>query len=121
MFSRKMLVLRAVPRDISTRALSTSTARLLATPTDHHPRKETRQVPVDDIDVVFDYPSETQTAHQKIPLEDAGLDLHSAIPHGPKAGTPGAGKMKGVGTSESHFMYGQWLNRTCCFRTLLTS
>ncbi|GAB1319792.1 Gram-positive cocci surface proteins LPxTG domain-containing protein [Madurella fahalii] len=72
----------------ATRCLSITTARP-ATPTAGKPYGPTDSRggnPVDDIDVVFDYPSEGQTAHQKQPLESSGLDIHSAMPHHSKSG-----------------------------------
>jgi hypothetical protein len=66
--------------------------------------------PVDDIDLVFDYPSEGQGSYQKQSLETSGLDLHSAMPHHPKAGmqgqTTGASKVDDeMGVSGSNAMY----------------
>ncbi|KAL2263587.1 hypothetical protein VTK26DRAFT_6054 [Humicola hyalothermophila] len=64
------------------RCLSTTTLRSLATPTGRQPPKDPHsQPPVDDIDLVFDYPTEGQASYQKQPLEQSGLDLHSAMPH----------------------------------------
>jgi hypothetical protein len=82
----------------------------LATPTNRYPPSEQRSErmggnPVDDIDLVFDYPSEGQTSHQKQPLETSGLDYHSALPHHPKASIPGAAKMgKEMGATDSNVM-----------------
>ncbi|KXX81624.1 hypothetical protein MMYC01_202189 [Madurella mycetomatis] len=75
----------------ATRCLSTTAARP-ATPTagkPYGPNDVHGGNPVDDIDVVFDYPSEGQTSHQKQPLESSGLDIHSAIPHHPKSDMKG--------------------------------
>ncbi|EAQ84358.1 predicted protein [Chaetomium globosum CBS 148.51] len=99
--------LRALPR--TTRCLSTTTVRPWATPTNRYPPNDPRGAnPVDDIDLVFDYPSEGQTSHQKEPLEKSGLDYHSALPHRPKVGQniPGAGKMgKEMGATDSNVIY----------------
>jgi hypothetical protein len=99
--------LRTLPR--TTRCLSTTTARPWATPTNRYPPNDPRGNPVDDIDLVFDYPSKGQTSHQKEPLETSGLDYHSALPHHPKPGMgqniPGAGKMgKEMGATDSNVM-----------------
>jgi len=88
---RRAFALRTTVRPLS-RCLSTTTMRPFATPTARSPPKST--APVDDIDLVFDYPSEGQGSYQKQPLETSGLDLHSAMPHHPKAGMKGAGKME---------------------------
>ncbi|KAK3291440.1 uncharacterized protein B0H64DRAFT_435793 [Chaetomium fimeti] len=99
----------ALPR--TTRCLSTTAVRPWATPTNRYPPNDPRGAnPVDDIDLVFDYPSEGQTSHQKEPLETSGLDYHSALPHHPKPGMgqniPGTGKMgKGMGATDSNVMY----------------
>jgi hypothetical protein len=83
-----------------------------ATPTSRYPssenaRRDSAGNPVDDIDLVFDYPTEGQTSHQKQPLETSGLDIHSAMPHRPKAGSvPGAQKMgQEMGATDSNHMY----------------
>ncbi|KAL2162578.1 hypothetical protein VTH06DRAFT_7492 [Thermothelomyces fergusii] len=96
----------------ATRCLSTTAVRPWATPTSRYPSSEQRSstggtggVPVDDIDLVFDYPTEGQTSHQKQPLESQGLDYHSALPHRPKAENL-AGKMgKGMGAADSNVKY----------------
>lgn len=87
-----MLTRRAflLPR-VATRCLSTSAVRPWAMPSGDRGQQtqSSQQAPVDDIDLVFDYPTEAQTSHQKQPLEQSGLDLHSAMPHhvpGAKAG-----------------------------------
>jgi hypothetical protein len=70
----------------ATRCLSTTAARC-ATPTGgkvYGPNDPRGGNPVDDIDLVFDYPTEGQASHQKQPLETSGLDIHSAMPHHPK-------------------------------------
>ncbi|KAH6842211.1 hypothetical protein B0I37DRAFT_313580 [Chaetomium sp. MPI-CAGE-AT-0009] len=93
----------ALPR--TTRCLSTTAVRPWATPTNRYPPNDPRGAnPVDDIDLVFDYPSEGQTSHQKQPLEASGLDYHSALPH--KQNVPGAGKMgKEMGATDSNVIY----------------
>lgn len=92
------LALRSALRPAA-RSLSTTAARS-ATPTagkpSYGPNDPRGGIPVDDIDVVFDYPSEGQTAHQKQPLEASGLDIHSAMPHHPKGGTK-AGMQQAMG------------------------
>lgn len=70
---------------------------------------------MEDIDLVFDYPTDGQTSHQKTPLEQSGLDLHSAMPHHPKTAAaanmagravPGAQRMaKEMGQTDSNVMY----------------
>jgi hypothetical protein len=67
-------------------------------------RRDSAGNPVDDIDLVFDYPTEGQTSHQKQPLEASGLDIHSAMPHRPKAGSvPGEQKMgQEMGATDSN-------------------
>ncbi len=91
----------------TTRCLSTTTVRPWATPTSR-PTEAKSVNPVDDIDLVFDYPSEAQGSYQKQPLETSGLDLHSAMPHHPKAGmqggTPGS-KMENEMGVDSNAMY----------------
>ncbi|KAL2167448.1 hypothetical protein VTG60DRAFT_1199 [Thermothelomyces hinnuleus] len=100
--------LRALSR--ATRCLSTTAARPWATPTSQYPSSEQRSgsgsgTPVDDIDLVFDYPTEGQTSHQKQPLESQGLDYHSALPRRPKAENL-AGKMgKEMGATDSNVKY----------------
>ncbi|AEO59450.1 hypothetical protein MYCTH_2119667 [Thermothelomyces thermophilus ATCC 42464] len=100
--------LRALSR--ATRCLSTTAARPWATPTSQYPSSEQRSgsgggTPVDDIDLVFDYPTEGQTSHQKQPLESQGLDYHSALPRRPKAENL-AGKMgKEMGSTDSYVKY----------------
>ncbi|KAL2143064.1 hypothetical protein VTI28DRAFT_404 [Corynascus sepedonium] len=97
--------LRTFPRAI--RCLSTTAARPWATPTNRYPSGEQQRSgnPVDDIDLVFDYPTEGQTSHQKQRLESQGLDYHSALPHHPK-GEKLAGKMgKEMGGTDSNVMY----------------
>ncbi|KAK4151220.1 hypothetical protein C8A00DRAFT_17355 [Chaetomidium leptoderma] len=95
--------LRTVPR--TARCLSTTTIRPWATPTSRPPSSTARSDnPVDDIDLVFDYPSESQGSYQKQHLDSSGLDLHSAMPHHPKQGQsiPGAGRLgKEMGTADS--------------------
>lgn len=90
----------------TTRCLSASAVRGYATPTNRYPPNDPRGGnPVDDIDVVFDYPSEGQTSHQKQPLETSGLDLHSAMPHHPKQGGVGSRKMdKEMGYPDNNAM-----------------
>ncbi len=91
----------------ATRCLSTTAVRPWATPTSR-PSETRNGNPVDDIDLVFDYPSEGQGSYQKQPLETSGLDLHSAMPHHPKAGmqggTPGS-KMENEMGVDSNAMY----------------
>ncbi|AEO64784.1 b14cec5e-8126-4869-bee9-d41d5cbd1dda [Thermothielavioides terrestris] len=96
----------------TSRCLSTTAARPWATPTNRYPPSDARGgIPVEDIDVVFDYPSDGQASHQKTPLEQSGLDLHSAMPHYPKAsstaaGMAGAQRMgKEMGYTDSNAMY----------------
>ncbi|KAL2132198.1 hypothetical protein VTI74DRAFT_4113 [Chaetomium olivicolor] len=92
----------------TTRCLSTTTVRPWATPTSRPTQSDQRAAgnPVDDIDLVFDYPSEAQGSYQKQPLETAGLDLHSALPHHPKPGKGqlGAGAGKEM-APDSNVMY----------------
>lgn len=79
---RTGLTALAALRPATCRSLSTSAARGWATPTNQYPPNDPRGgAPVDDIDVVFDYPSAGQSSYQKQPLEQSGLDLHSAMPH----------------------------------------
>ncbi|KAK4236695.1 hypothetical protein C8A03DRAFT_16679 [Achaetomium macrosporum] len=59
--------------------------------------------PVDDIDVVFDFPSEGQASYQKRSLEDSGLDIHSAMPHHPSQHMKGKGMGKDM--AEGNVMY----------------
>lgn len=98
--------LRSLSR--ATRCFSTTAARPLATPTNQHPSSEKSSssgAPVEDIDLVFDYPTEGQASHQKQPLESQGLDYHSALPHRPKADNL-AGKMgKEMGATDSNVKY----------------
>lgn len=108
---RTAITLRTLPR--ATRCLSTTAVRPWATPTNRYPpgenarRTDSAGNPVDDIDLVFDYPTEGQTSHQKQPLESSGLDYHSAMPHRPKADSiPGAQKMgQEMGATDSNVMY----------------
>jgi hypothetical protein len=64
----------------ATRCLSTTTAAR-ANPQRYGPNDPRGGSPVDDIDVVFDFPSEGQASYQKRTLEESGLDIHSAMPH----------------------------------------
>ncbi|KAK4142733.1 uncharacterized protein C8A04DRAFT_38107 [Dichotomopilus funicola] len=104
------LTVRIGPR--ATRCFSATAIRPLATPTGRYPPNDTRNTndPVDDIDLVFDYPSENQTSHQKERLETSGLDYRSAMPHPPKPSlgqqTPGTGQMgEGIGATDSNVKY----------------
>jgi hypothetical protein len=104
---RAVISFRALPR-ATTRCLSTTAARPWATPTNKVPSNEARggANPVDDIDLVFDYPTESQSRHEKTRLEEAGLDLHSAIPHSSKGqSVPGAKAAKEMGATDSNVMY----------------
>lgn len=90
------LIARTALRPASTRCLSTSAARCWATPTNRYPPNDPRGgEPVEDIDVVFDYPSQGQVSHQKVPLERSGLDLHSAMPHHASAAAASAAMRAG--------------------------
>jgi hypothetical protein len=98
----------------ATRCLSTTAIRPMATPTSRITPNDPRGNPVDDIDLVFDYPSQGQTSHQREPLETSGLDYHMAMPHRAKAaagmaqGMAGAGKMAkemGADAAETNSMY----------------
>jgi hypothetical protein len=83
---RTITGLRAVSRCFSSTAV-----RPWATPTGRYSPNDPRGGnPVDDIDVLFDLSSEGQASHQKQRLEQSGLDLHSALPHHPKASAAGA-------------------------------
>ncbi len=93
-----------------TRCLSTTAARPWATPSSRPPPDLKSGNPVDDIDLVFDYPSEGQGSYQKQSLETSGLDLHSAMPHHPKAGMQGQGTGASkvdsdMGVSDNNAMY----------------
>lgn len=93
------------------RCLSTTVVRPWATPTSRPSAADTRSGnPVDDIDLVFDYPTEGQSSHQKQRLEASGLDLHSALPHHPKPGMrgqniPGAKMGKEMGYTDNSTMW----------------
>ncbi|KAJ4287496.1 hypothetical protein N0V88_007596 [Collariella sp. IMI 366227] len=95
----------------TTRCLSTTAVRPWATPTSRPTPTERTAAgnPVDDIDLVFDYPTEGQSSHQKQPLESSGLDLHSALPHHPKpemkGQTLGTGNMGKEVAPDSNAMY----------------
>ncbi|KAL1839990.1 hypothetical protein VTJ49DRAFT_953 [Mycothermus thermophilus] len=97
-----------LPRAAATRCLSTSAVRPFAMPASSRGSQQQQpsssQTPVDDIDLVFDYPTEGQASHQKRRLEESGLDLHSAMPHGPK-GVPGKSAGKEMGAADSNAMY----------------
>lgn len=87
----------------TSRSLTTTPFRSFATPTNRYPPNDPHnQNPVDDIDLVFDYPSEGQGSYQKQRLEQSGLDLHSAMPHHPRgkpAAAAAADAMRAAGQS----------------------
>ena len=81
----------AVPA--ATRGLATPAGqhKSQSRPTPTNAKDARGETPVDDIDLVFDYPSEGQGSYQKQSLEASGLDLHSAMPHHPKQQGQGHG------------------------------
>ncbi|KAK4120144.1 hypothetical protein N657DRAFT_580375 [Parathielavia appendiculata] len=101
---RAVVNFRVLPKATAARCFSATSARSWATPTNKYPSKDARsgEQPVEDIDLVFDYPSESQARHEKQRLEEAGLDLHSAMPHRPKGqNMPGGATAKEMGASDS--------------------
>ncbi|KAL2015395.1 hypothetical protein VTK56DRAFT_5549 [Thermocarpiscus australiensis] len=75
--------LRAALRLGPTRCLSTSAARPWATPTNRYAPNDPRGGnPVDDIDLVFDYPTEGQVSYQKQTLEASGVHPKQAVGSG---------------------------------------
>ncbi|KAK3305032.1 uncharacterized protein B0T15DRAFT_511009 [Chaetomium strumarium] len=94
--------------------LSTTAAAFRASPAppqrDHRPSASSSYgpndprggSPVDDIDVVFDFPSEGQASYQKRSLDESGLDIHSAMPHHQRgaAAAAAAGMKRGGGAKE---------------------
>ncbi|KAL2264994.1 hypothetical protein VTJ83DRAFT_7504 [Remersonia thermophila] len=109
---RSLLLLPRAATAATTRCLATSAARPLAMPAggrgpqqqQQQPSSSASQNPVDDIDLVFDYPTEAQTSHQKMRLAESGLDLHSAMSRGPE-GVPGKTAERDMGAADASSMY----------------
>ncbi|KAK4096967.1 hypothetical protein N658DRAFT_479799 [Parathielavia hyrcaniae] len=102
--NRAVVIPRVLPLITNRRCLSTTAVRGWAAPTNKYPTKDARggEQPVEDIDLVFDYPSESQARHEKQRLEEAGLDLHSAMPHRAKGQSmPGGATANEMGASDS--------------------